>query len=121
MIVSDWSKYPNFSASEFRCKETGEIEMQANFLEKLQTLRYIYGRPMRITSGYRSPRHGIEAAKQSPGYHSRGMAADIAVTGRDAHDLVFIAMRNGFNGIGIAKTFVHLDTRPHDQRTIWTY
>jgi len=117
----DWSKYPNFSKKEFDCKETGENEMQPEFLQKLQMLRYKYGRPMIVTSGYRSPRHSIEAAKASPGYHARGQAVDIAVTGKDAHDLVFLAMTSGFNGIGVAKTFVHLDTRPHEQRTIWVY
>lgn len=121
MKVQDWSKYPNFSASEFQCRETGELEMDANFMEKLQQLRYMYGRPMHVTSGYRSPRHSIEARKPAPGTHAQGIAVDIAASGRDAYDLMFLAMRYGFNGIGISKTFVHLDTRPNEKRTIWVY
>lgn len=121
MKVSDWSKYPNFSAEEFRCKETGELEVQAEFMEKLQKLRYDYGRAMKVNSGYRSPRHSIEAKKPQPGTHAQGIAVDIAAQGKDAHDLAFLAMKHGFNGIGIAKTFVHLDTRPYDRRTIWIY
>lgn len=59
----DWSKYPNFSKREFDCKETGENRMTVEFMDKLQELRTRYGKPMRITSGYRSPQHSIEAAK----------------------------------------------------------
>lgn len=53
--MMDWSKYPNFSKREFDCKETGENEVQARFMDKLQALRTEYGKPMVITSGYRSP------------------------------------------------------------------
>lgn len=117
----NWQKYPNFSQAEFRCKETGEIGMQAEFMERLQKLRFDYNRPMVVTSGYRSPRHSIEAKKAVPGTHAQGIAVDIAASGRDAHDLVFLAIKNGFNGIGVAKTFIHLDMRPYDKRTIWIY
>lgn len=120
----DWSQYPNFTEAEFRCKETGEINMCEDFLARLQTLRDEFGKPMRITSGYRSPRHSVERKKEKPGPHSTGKAADIAVQGADAHTLVALAMRLGFNGIGVSQKaggarFIHIDTLP--RRAMWSY
>jgi zinc D-Ala-D-Ala carboxypeptidase len=125
MIVTDWTKYPNFSSHEFACKETGECAMHSSFMDKLQSLRKAYGKPMRITSGYRSPRHSIEVAKPTPGAHAEGRACDIAVgPGMDVHRLVELAIRDGFTGIGISQRsgqprFVHLDTL--ERIAMWSY
>ena len=120
----DWSKYPNFSKSEFDCKETGENRMNAEFMDKLQALRIRYGKPMIITSGYRSPRHSIEAKKQQPGTHAQGIACDVAVHGADAYELIELAMNLGFTGIGVSQKsggprFVHLDIAP--RTAVWSY
>lgn len=106
----DWSKYPSFKAEEFQCKHTGFHGMNERFISVLQDIRTEYGRPMRITSGYRHPTHPVEARKQrSDGEHTRGLCADIACTNSaDRYDLVRIALKHGITRIGIAKTFVHL-------------
>ena len=67
----DWSKEVNFDEAEFRCTQTGECRMQPDFMRKLQALREEYGKPLTITSGYRSPQHSIEASKAAPGVHTR--------------------------------------------------
>lgn len=122
-MTAQWNLYPNFNKSEFDCKETGENEMQHDFMFKLQQLRTAYGKPMKITSGYRSLRHSIEARKTTIGTHPQGMAADIAVNGADAIRLLELAIRMGFNGIGIQQKgnarFIHLDTRPIP--AMWSY
>lgn len=116
----NWDMYPNFKEEEFRCSETGENEMQARFLEMLQVLRTKYGKPMTITSGYRSPNHSIEKRKVRPGTHSQGVAADIYCTGLDKYRLVKLAFELGFTGIGIDKSFVHLDVS-RERCAIWSY
>ncbi len=122
----DWSDYPNFSAHEFRCKHTGRNEMDPEFVRFLQKVRSAYGKPMRVTSGYRAPEHPIEAVKSRPGAHASGRAADIAVgPGEDVYDLVRIALAYGAQGVGISQRinrprFVHLDTVEH-RRAIWSY
>ena len=101
-----------FKVEDFNCQETGENEMCPDFLQKLDALREVCGFPFIITSGYRSPNHSIEAKKSKPGTHSQGIAADIKVVG-GAQRMAIIrnASIMGFNGIGVAKGFVHVDTR----------
>lgn len=116
----DWSKYPNFTKEEFDCQETGENEMQPAFMERLQKLREEYGKPMRITSGYRSPNHSIEKRKTQTGTHAQGIACDIYATGADKYRLVKLAFAHGFSGIGVDKNFVHIDISK-TRYAIWGY
>lgn len=118
-----WAEYPNFSKSEFDCQQTGENQMQHAFMVRLQRLRTAFGKPMVISSGYRSPTHSIEAKKDEPGTHAQGIACDIAIDRGDAVRLLHLALEAGFTGIGIQQKgsgrFIHLDTREHP--TIWSY
>jgi uncharacterized protein YcbK (DUF882 family) len=122
----DWSRYPNFKADEFKCSHCGDNEIKEELLDKLQALRSRYGKPMRITSGYRCPRHPIEAAKSAPGPHSSGLACDVGVEGADAHKLLGLALDAGFKGIGVQQKgtgrFLHLDLLNASNRpTVWSY
>ena len=110
-----------FRIEEFNCQETGENEMSEEFIHKLDELREACGFPFRITSGYRSPSHSIEARKATPGTHAQGIACDIYVSGgSQRHKIIKEAMRLGFTGIGVAKTFIHVDTRKTTPVT-WQY
>lgn len=125
MNPADWDLIPNFKAQEFNCKHTGRNEMEVDFIAALQDLRAAYGKPMFITSGYRDPSHPVEARKARPGTHAQGIAADIAVSGADAHRLVALAMIMGFTGIGVSQKngrarFIHLDISK-DRTAIWSY
>ena len=110
-----------FTRDEFACKETGENEIKDDFISRLDELRERCGFPFRITSGYRSPRHSIEAVKSRPGQHTTGRAADIAVNGGEQrYILLREAFDMGFPGIGPAKDFVHVDERLSGA-TSWVY
>lgn len=122
----DWNKYPNFKETEFQCKHCGQVDMQASFMERLQTLRTAYGKPMIISSGFRCANHPVEARKSTPGVHSKGLAADIAVQGQDAYKLLRLALEMGFSGIGVNQKgtgrFLHLDTmQTYPRPNIWSY
>lgn len=115
-----------FSLTEFNCQETNENNMQPEFLEKLDELRKRCGFPFVITSGYRSPNHTIERVKEKAGTHAQGIAADIkAISGTQKHEIVKQALDLGFGGIGVARTFIHVDDRcafdSSAQPVIWTY
>lgn len=125
MIVEDWSRYKHFSRSEFSCKcGCGRCEMQSSFMNRLDSLRTVWGKPMIVTSGYRCPDHPVEKAKVSPGSHTLGIAADIGISGADAMGLLRLALEANFTGIGVqqkgAGRFLHLDTR-ETHPALWSY
>ena len=111
-----------FKLSEFDCQKTGNNEMCPFFLEKLDELRHECGFSFTITSGYRDPvGHPIESKKNVPGTHARGIAADIHInSGAEGYKIVQEAMRLGFTGVGVAKTFIHVDTRK-TMPVMWCY
>lgn len=125
----DWDRYPNFTEEEFRCKQTGRCEMQESFMDRLQELRKDFDRPMIITSGFRHISHPSERHKGRPGAHTYGHAADVAVSHQDAYDLIALAIKHGFTGIGVNQKgngrFIHLDDMPPDvirpRPTVWSY
>ena len=110
--IMDWSKYPNFNKAEFDCKHSGKNDMKPEFMSKLQALRAEYGKPMRISSGYRDVTHPIEKVKAAPGEHTFGMACDVAVEGADAYRIIQLGIKHGFTRIGVqqkgAGRFIHL-------------
>lgn len=121
----DWAKYhPYFTPDEFVCKETGVHGVKLELLELLLALRLAWGRPMLITSGYRSPEHSLEKRKASPGPHTTGLSCDVGIgPGADVWDFVKLAMEHGFTGIGIsqksnAPRFVHIDLLT---KRMWSY
>ena len=127
--MMDWNTSTYFSQYEFKCSHTGKCDMNPEFIDKLNDLRLAFGKPMTITSVFRDVTHPIEAKKKTPGAHTTGCAADIAVSREDAFDLLSLALTKGFTGIGIQQKgsgrFIHLDTlknSPERPRpTIWSY
>jgi uncharacterized protein YcbK (DUF882 family) len=110
-----------FRLEEFNCTHTNKNEMNPEFLEQLDFLREACGFPFRITSGYRDETHPNEVKKEKPGTHNQGIAADIAVSnGFERMNIVHNALKMGFGGIGVAKTFVHVDSRK-ETPVMWTY
>ena len=127
----DWDNSKYFKASEFTCSHTGTEKMDQGFINKLNNLREIYGKPMTVSSGYRDSTHPVEAIKNAPtsGAHVSGKAADILIERKNAYELLSLAFDVGFTGIGVNQKggarFLHLDTiegspaRPRP--TIWSY
>ena len=119
----DWGRYPNFKREEFQCQHCKADGIQEPLVAKIQELRNLYGKPMKITSGYRCAKHPIEAKKATPGTHALGIAADIGVEGAAAHEVLALAFKLGFTGVGVqqkgAGRFIHLDIRA--DKTVWSY
>jgi uncharacterized protein YcbK (DUF882 family) len=90
--------------------------------------RHLAGVPFKINSGYRTQAHhnslakkGYKTAKNSA--HLRGFAADIhAPDSRTRYAIVQALIKVGFNRIGVANTFIHVDNDPSlPEDVIWTY
>ena len=123
-----------FTLSEFDCPSLGgsSVNMDRDFLTKLDLAREYAGIPFKITSGYRTKEHNEELRKK--GYkasanssHLIGKAADIAVSsGAERYVILNALIKAGFKRIGIAKTFIHADTDSTEQggtkpNSVWTY
>tara|TARA_B110000902_G_scaffold203728_1_gene231593 strand:- start:36 stop:398 length:363 start_codon:yes stop_codon:yes gene_type:complete len=106
------SEFTYFDLEDFDCQETGDNEMDVEFIHQLDQLREACGFPFIITSGFRSKDHSIEKRKEKAGTHAQGIAADIKVSnGNQRYKIVEQAIQMGFTGIGIARTFIHVDRR----------
>jgi len=115
------SNFKYFKLSDFDCQETGENNMDVEFIHKLDELRAACGFPFYITSGYRSEKHSIESKKEKPGTHAQGIAADIGVSGgAQRMAIVKNALAMGFNGVGVARGFIHVDIR-QTTPVLWKY
>ena len=111
------SRWPSFSfKEEIACKETGTCYIDPDFMDSLQAMRNAIGKPLIITSGYRSPKHSIEAAKNRPGAHPTGKAVDIKCSGPWAHEVLRCLMAYGFTGIGVQQDGPHGDRFLHADR-----
>lgn len=109
-----------FSPQETSCKCGCSFDITPAFLAKLNTLRAIINKPMSITSGARCAAHNAKVGGASKSQHVNGIAVDIKADPYFAFVLVKEAIGLGFTGIGIAVSFVHLDTRA-GVPVIWQY
>lgn len=111
---------------------SGKRFMCPIFLSYLDELRDRLGKPIIITSGYRSPAYNNKVSSTGfTGAHTTGKAADIAVDRQLAYRLLEIAFGMGvFSGIGIQQKgsgrFIHLDCLTEQDTiaprpTIWSY
>lgn len=115
-----------FTAAEFACRHCGQAKMDQDFLDRLNEVRERVGFPLVTSSGYRCPKHPVEARKAATGAHTTGKAVDFALDGERAYALLRVAMEMGFKGIGVQQKgsgrFIHLDDWDHTSRpTIWSY
>ncbi len=123
----DWGKYPNFTSKEFECKCCGSEGINEKLVEKVQLIRDIHKKPLRVTSGYRCPLHPAERSKSAPGAHALGLAVDLAVDREEAYQVLYIALSLSFTGIGVQQKgegrFLHLDIAENHlpRPTIWSY
>lgn len=116
-------RWPNFSPTELSCKCSGqfcdgEYWHDVAFLDHLQGLRDDMQRALDVTSGHRCLRWNIAVGGAQHSQHLR-IAVDIRLQGHDHVSLLEKADKRGFTGIGLAKTFIHLDRRANPAR--WYY
>jgi len=123
-----WAWLPYFRISEFACKESGKCFMDEKFMNRLVDIRLEYNRPMIITSGYRSPEYNARISSTGvDGAHTKGLACDIKVYGKNAHELLQIALNFGFTGVGISQKgaqegrFIHIDMMPRGDIRPWVW
>ena len=119
------SELRNFQHSEFDSPDlTGSgWSMSILFLNMLDDARSIAGVPFFINSGFRTPERNALVGGKPDSSHLKGCAADIKAIDSRSRGLILKALRQvGFTRIGIAKTFIHVDSEESkDQNVTWLY
>ena len=91
-------------------------------LVRLEALRSLIDRPLSVTSGARCETHNRESGGKPGSWHLKGLAVDISCVDDEFRgEIIRLAGLLGFNGIGVAKTFIHLDLRPADEKRCFLY
>ena len=120
---------PAFRVREFRCRDgTDTILIDEGLVVLLQCIREHFGKPVTITSGYRTASHNAKVGGSKSSQHLLGRAADFYVEGVPVATFAAYAetLLLGRGGIGrypkdakhpARKTgWVHIDTRTNKSR-----
>lgn len=129
MIVEAYSKKKdgnkkvstNFKVREFACADGSDpVFISPELVSVLQKIRAHFGKPVTITSAYRTPAHNKKVGGVADSQHLFGVAADIKVKGISPRTVGQYAeqLLTGKGGIGVYDSFVHIDVRSTKAR--WT-
>ena len=107
-------KWPSFSPREMACKGTGKLIINTDAMDDLQSLRDMLGKPLIITSAYRSPEHNKRVGGAKRSKHLEGIAFDVRMDNHNPHTFEAAARAAGFTGFGYypKSGFMHIDTGP---------
>ena len=122
---------PAFRVREFRCRDgTDAVLIDEELVVVLQCIREHFGRPVHITSGYRTAARNAAVGGSKSSQHLLGRAADLWVEGMTVEAVAAYAesLLPGRGGIGRypkdtkcptrTTGWVHIDTRPGKSRWV---
>lgn len=112
----------NFTLREMQSHDlANEVKVDSKLVDYLQQIRDHFGKSVRISSGYRTPAHNKAVGGMSNSYHTKGMAADIIISGVSPKRIAQYAEAIGMLGVGRYdnKKFTHIDTRA--AKVFWHY
>ena len=116
-------KYFNYNEFDSPDELGSGKNMNCDLLEMIDKAREIYGKPIRVNSGYRTQSHNQKVGGVYSSSHLKGLAIDVAcVRSSDRFEMLTALLEVGFNRIGVASTFIHVDIdKNKSQNVIWTY
>lgn len=109
----------NFKVKEFACSDGSDpIFIDSELVTILQKIRNHFGKSVTITSAYRTPTKNKACGGTTYSQHLYGKAADIKIKGVAPKTVAAYAEKllPKSGGIGIYKTFTHIDVRATKSR-----
>jgi hypothetical protein len=119
----------SFMASEFSCNDENKTPVPdiytvnvKKLAANLQVLRDVLGKPIKVTSGYRTKEYNTKVGGVKNSQHLFAKAADIKVKGMSSKRLankikkLIDEGKMSKGGIGVYKTFVHYDIRGENRK-----
>ena len=110
---------PHFKVWEFACHDGSDtVFVSPALVEVLEKIRVHFGKPVIVSSGYRTESHNEKSGGAAYSRHKYGMAADITISGVAPADIAAYAetLLSGRGGIGIYRRFCHVDVRSEKSR-----
>ena len=104
----------NFTVKEFACSdETDTVFISLALVNLLQKIRDHFGKAVIINSAYRTEAHNKSIGGATYSQHKYGLAADIHINGVTPKEIAAYVetLMPSSGGIGIYKSFVHVDVR----------
>lgn len=112
----------NFKVKEFRCKDgSDEILISDEMVDLLQNIRGYFGKPVVITSAYRTKAHNTKCGGAKSSQHLLGTAADVKVEGVDPLTVaryaeMALSEKGGVGYYYNKNNFTHIDVRSKKAR-----
>ena len=112
---------PHFRVREFRCRDGSDpVFVDEELVSILQKIREHFGKPLTITSGYRTPAHNKACGGAAYSQHLYGRAADFKIALFPGYAEQLLPGRGGIGvyppKTGRAEGWVHIDTRASKSR-----
>ena len=104
----------NFTVKEFACSDgTDTVFISLTLVNLLQKIRNHFGKAVIINSAYRTEAHNKSIGGATYSQHKYGLAADIHINGVTPKEIAAYVetLMPSSGGIGIYKSFVHIDVR----------
>lgn len=104
----------NFTVKEFACSDgTDTVFISLALVNLLQKIRDYFGKAVIINSAYRTEAHNKSIGGATYSQHKYGLAADIHINGVTPKEIAahVETLLPSSGGIGIYKSFVHIDVR----------
>lgn len=104
----------NFTVKEFACSDgTDTVFISLALVNLLQKIRNHFGKAVIINSAYRTEAHNKSIGGATYSQHKYGLAADIHINGVAPKEIAAYVetLMPSSGGIGIYKSFVHVDVR----------
>lgn len=117
----------NFHVKEFACNDGTAVpeELLSNVVklaQNLQVLRDELGKPIKVNSGYRTPKYNKSVGGAKNSQHLYAAAADIKVSGigpaklAEKIEALISSGKMEKGGVGVYPTFTHYDVRGKNVR-----
>ena len=114
----------NFNIIEFDSpdKPGSGSKMDRDFLIILDKIRADFGKPLKVNSGFRTKKHNAIVGGRVGSSHLKGLAVDLHCNNSGDRTLLLKAIyKNGIKRVGVAKTFMHIDTDTNKGAACWLY
>ena len=120
-LERDGSKFlsEHFRVREFACKDGSDpIFIAPSLVETLQKVRDHFGKPVTITSAFRTQKHNEAVGGTKYSQHLYGTAADIKVSGVAPNTVATYVEKllGNSGGVGRYSSFTHVDVRKQKSR-----